>query len=320
MTRDRPAASREARSAGPSSEPARRTATYYGWRIVAVAFVTHCLTVGTVFYSFGVFFHPLTEEFGWSRAEISIGFSLASILGAVYAPFLGWLVDRYGPRPVQLFGASVLGVAYAMLAGMRSIAEFYVAMGSLVALGAAALGPLSGNTAVANWFIRRRGRALGFSTAGISMGGVVFVPLTQWMIDRFGWRGAFLGLSIAVVGVGIPPIALWMRRAPEDLGLLPDGIEPRRETTDPGHAADVETLETELERSWTPREAIRSRNFWLIAVAFGLTIGGLSAVLLHQIPYLLDRGVAAGTASWVLGATALVGVVGKLGFGNLIDR
>lgn len=300
-----------------SAPPASKR--FYGWRIVGVCFVTHCLTVGTVFYSFGVFFHPLSEHFGWSRAQVSWGFSLATVLGALYAPVLGRVVDALGPRPLQLFGAVMLGAGYAALAGIDSLRQYYACMATFVALGAASLGPLSSNTAVARWFVRRRGQALGVATAGISMGGVIFVPVTQLLIERLGWRGAFLGLAAIVVVVGIPPIALWMRRSPESMGLSPDGDPPRRVPQAVSVSA-VHMLELELERSMTPREAVRTRNFWLVAVAFGLTVSGLSALLLHQIPYLLDHGVSPSAASWVLGGTAGVGVLGKLGFGTLIDR
>jgi MFS family permease len=287
---------------------------FYGWRIVAVCFITHCLNVGTVFYGFGVFFHPLSLYFGWTRAQTSWGFSLAAALGAVYSIVLGRFVDRYGPKPVQVLGAMALGVGYLVLAATRSLTQYYVAMGLFVALGSAALGPVSSNTAVARWFVARRGTALGISTAGLSMGGVIFVPLTQVFIDRFGWRGAFVGLAAMVVGCVVPPVALWMRRSPESMGLLPDG-EPVRVSE-----RDVGLVERELERSISPRAAVRSRDFWLIAVAFGLTVSGLSAILIHQIPYLLDQGASPALASWVLGGTAAVGVIGKLGFGALIDR
>jgi MFS family permease len=288
--------------------------TFYGWRIVATCFVTHCLNVGTVFYSFGVFFHPLSEHFGWSRAQISWGFSLAAVLGAFYAILLGRVVDRHGPRPVQLLGVCALAIGYVSLSATQALWQFYTAMALAVALGSASLGPVSSNTAVARWFVKRRGTALGISTAGISMGGVVFVPLTQILIERFGWRRAFLAIASLVVAAGVPPVAMWMRRSPESMGLRPDGEEFQLSEREIG------LVEQELEVSVSPREAVRRRDFWLIAVAFGLTVSGLSAVLLHQIPYLLDLGISARVASWVLGGTAAVGVIGKLGFGALIDR
>jgi MFS family permease len=287
---------------------------FYGWRIVAVCFVTHCLNVGTVFYAFGVFFGPLSTEFGWTRALTSWGFSLAAVLGAFYAIFLGRVVDRHGPRPVQLFGVGMLAAGFLALAATRSLPQFYAAMAIPVALGSASLGPVSSNTAVARWFVKRRGTALGISTAGISMGGVVFVPLTQLFIDRLGWRSAFVALAAVVLASGLWPVALWMRRSPESMGLRPDG---ERSTLS---NREVDLVERELERSVSAHEAVRSREFWLIAIAFGLTVAGLSATLLHQIPYLLDQGVSPHVAAWLLGGTAAVGVIGKLGFGQLIDR
>jgi cyanate permease len=146
------------------------------------------------------------------------------------------------------------------------------------------------------------------------MGGVIFVPLTQFLIERFGWREAFLLLAAVVVGAGIPPVALWMRRSPESMGLRPDGEATHLS------AREIDLVEHELEISVSAREAVRRRDFWLIAIAFGLTVSGLSATLLHQIPFLLDQGISPRVASWVLGGTAAVGVVGKLGFGTLIDR
>ncbi|MBI4514864.1 MAG: MFS transporter [Deltaproteobacteria bacterium] len=285
---------------------------FYGWWIVAVAFLTHCVTTGIVFYSFGVFLTVLTEAFGWSRAEVSWGFSLVAVCGAVYAPFVGRIVDRRGPRLSQIIGALALAGGFALLRGIESRLAFYLVMGGLVSLGATALGPLPSNTAVANWFVRRRGRALGLATAGISMGGVIFVPLTQYLVEHIGWRNAFGALALIIVAVVIPPVAWLMVRRPEDLGLCPDGGER-------GGATGLD-LELEIERSLAAPEAMRQRNFWLITVSFALTVLGLSATLIHQVSFLRDRGIPAGAAAWTLGATAGVGVVGKLGFGYLLDN
>ena len=120
----------------------RRT-SYYGWRIVAVAFLTHCLNVGCVFYSFGVFFTPLIDEFGWSRAQISWGFSSVSIVGALWSPFVGRVVDQYGPRRSQLFGAVVLGATFMLLSTVHSLVQYYLLMALLVSLGSTALSILS---------------------------------------------------------------------------------------------------------------------------------------------------------------------------------
>src|SRR5438552_1197491 len=99
---------------------------FYGWRIVAVAFLAHCINTGIVFYSFGVFLHSLTEQFGWSRAQVSFGFSLVTLCGAVYSPLVGRVVDRWGPRPSQLAGAVVMAAGFLLLRGVATLSQFYL--------------------------------------------------------------------------------------------------------------------------------------------------------------------------------------------------
>lgn len=300
--------------------------TYYGWRIVAVAFLTHCLNVGCVFYSFGVFFTPLIEEFGWTRAQISWGFSSVSIVGALWSPLVGRVVDRHGPRGSQIFGALVLGGTFMLLSTVHSLLQYYLLMALLVSLGSTALGPIPSNSAVAGWFLRRRGRALGFATAGISMGGVIFVPLAQTLIHSLGWRQAFVALGALVIAAGVAPVALVMRKAPAELPpeermpalAVRSGRTASQRADEPAGAGSG--LDFEIEHSVTARDAVRDPNFWLIASAFSLTVMGLSAVLLHQVPLLIDMGVTPAHAALALGATAGVGVIGKLGFGALLDR
>jgi predicted MFS family arabinose efflux permease len=196
-----------------------------------------------------------------------------------------------------------------LLSTVHSLGQYYVLMALLISLGSTALGPIPSNSAVAGWFIRRRGRALGFATAGLSMGGVVFVPLTQTLIEHLGWRQAFVALGAVVIGVGVVPIAFVMRRPPAEL--------PPEERLPFGSPTG---LAFEIEHSVTVRDAVRDPNFWLIAGAFSLTVMGLSAILLHQVPLLIDVGVSPAHAALALGATAGVGVVGKLGFGALLER
>jgi MFS family permease len=159
--------------------------------------------------------------------------------------------------------------------------------------------------------------ALGISTAGISAGGIVFAPASQYLIEHLGWRRAYDVLAASVVILVLPPVVAFMRRDPADLGLLPDGAPP---PTDGDRARRIAFAEYELTHSMPPGAAMRSRNFWLLAGAFGLTMTGLSSLLLNQVAILVDRGMPATQASWVLGATAAMGVVGKLGFGSLLDR
>lgn len=279
-----------------------------------MAFVCHAVNTGCIFYAWGVFIVPLAAHFGGS-GPVASGFAILQFAVAGYGLAVGRVVDRYGARPVQALGALVLGAGYLLVARVDSLAGLYACLGGPLALGSTCIGQLPNNAAVARWFVVRRGRALGIATAGISAGGIVFVPLAQHLILHLGWRRAFATLGVLVVVLVLPPVVLLMRRDPTDLGLLPDGLTPER--------SDPETLalvEREVARSVRPEVAVRQASFWLLAAAFSLTMAGLAATLLYQVPLLIDRGLPEREASLVLGATAAMGVLGKLGFGALLDR
>lgn len=295
---------------------AARGRIFHGWWIVATAFVCHAVNVGLMFYAWSVFLTPLAAEFG-GRAPVALGYSFTQFASAGYGLVVGRIVDRRGARPVEVFGACVMALGFFLLSQVRSLPALYLCLVGPVALGSTCIGALPNNAAVARWFIARRGRALGFATAGISAGGIVLAPLAQYLIAHLGWRHAYAVLAGLVLVLVLPPVLAFMRRDPADLGLVPDG-EPA-----PGRHRGQESLalvERELEHSMRPEVAVRQSSFWLLAVAFGLTMAGLSGVLLYQIPLLVDRGLPATHASLVLGATAAMGVVGKLGFGALLDR
>ncbi len=297
-----------------SRRPAGRV--FHGWWIVATAFMALAVNVGLLFYSWGVFLSPLSEEFG-GRARVAGAYSAMQVACALYGLAVGRLVDRKGARPVQVVGAVLFALGYALLARADSLPLLYICMAGPIALGSTCIGALPSNGAVARWFVRKRGMALGISTAGISAGGILFAPASQYLIDHVGWRHAYEVLAASVLVLVLPPVLLFMRRDPADLGLLPDG-EPPPAPAD--RDAQLALVERELARSVRPSAAMRDRSFWLLAGAFGLTMTGLSSLLLNQVAILVDRGMPATQASWVLGATAAMGVVGKLGFGSMLDR
>jgi MFS family permease len=288
---------------------------FHGWWIVLVAFVCFGVNTGLIFYAWGVFLTPLALEFG-GRGRVSGAYSCMQIASAAYGLWLGRIVDRRGARPVQIVGALALATGYVLMSRVHSLPQLYLCLAGPIALGSTCVAGVPNNAAVARWFVRKRGRALGISTAGISAGGIVFTPLAQQLSDHFGWRVAYAVLGVAVAVILLPPVLAFSRRDPADMGLLPDGEPPPAGESHKGFAL----YERELERSVRPEVAVRMPSFWLLAAAFGLTMAGLSSVLLYQIPLMIDRGMAAQRASLVLGATAAMGVVGKLGFGALLDR
>jgi MFS family permease len=292
------------------------TRWFHGWFIVATAFIALAVNVGLLFYSWGVFLTPLADAFG-GRARVAWAYSAMQAAAALYGLVIGRLVDRHGARPVQIVGTVVFAAGYALMGRVDSLTQLYFVMAVPIALGSTCIGALPSNGAVARWFVRKRGLALGISTAGISAGGIVFAPASQYLIEHVGWRRAYDVLAVSVILLVLPPVLAFMRRDPADLDLLPDGTSLPEAADRDEHLA---LIERELARSVPPGAAMRSPSFWLLAAAFGLTMSGLSSVLLNQVAILVDRGMPATHASWVLGATAAMGVVGKLGFGSLLDR
>jgi MFS family permease len=306
----------DATIAAARAEARPRAHIFHGWWIVLVAFVCFGVNTGLIFYAWGVFLTPLALEFG-GRGRVSGAYSCMQIASAAYGLWLGRVVDRRGARPVQIAGALALATGYVLMSRVHSLPQLYLCLAGPIALGSTCVAGVPNNAAVARWFVRKRGRALGISTAGISAGGILFTPLAQQLNDHYGWRVAYAVLGVAVALILLPPVIAFSRRDPADMGLLPDGEAPP--PTGESHAG-LELYERELERSVRPEVAVRQANFWLLAAAFGLTMAGLASVLLYQIPLMIDRGMPAQRASLVLGATAAMGVVGKLGFGALLDR
>src|SRR5574340_93534 len=287
-----------------------RSNIFYGWWIVAVVFLTQCVSGGIGFSSMGVFLSVLTESLGWTRAQVSWGISLIALGAMVYAPIIGRVVDRFGPRWVQVTGALIMAIAFALLRGMQTKPEFYLLM-TLLSLGVSTI-HVPGAIVVANWFVRQRGKAMGISIAGAALGAFVFPPLAQFLVAHFGWRNAFGVLGAIAVVLVIPPVALVMARRPEDIGLHPDG--------NAAEATPASVLEASGEYSVTPQAAARHGNFWLITIAFALIAVAVTGILMHEVSILRDRGIAASTAALVLGITAGMGVPGKVGFGYLLDK
>src|SRR5262249_17826012 len=168
-----------------------------------------------MFYAWSVFLTPLAAEFG-GRAAGALGYSFPQFAPPSYGPAGGRIVDRRGARPVESFGGCVMALGFLLLSRVHSLPALYACLAGPVALGSTCIGALPNNTAVARWFVARRGRALGIATAGISAGGIVFAPLAQFLITRLGWRDAYAVLGLLVLVLVLPLVLAFMRRDPRD--------------------------------------------------------------------------------------------------------
>ncbi len=295
-----------------------RHRVFYGWWVVLAAALMQWYGAGVWFYGFSVVFKSIITNFGWARAVTAGAFSLARLEGGLEGPIVGWLIDRIGPRRMAVFGAVVAGVGYVLLARMDSLVALYVLFGVVIAFGYNAGFSHAGTAAVANWFSRKRGRALGLYTLGAGLGGATIVPAIGWLIQEFGWR-----TTVALIGIGmwliVLPLSLALRHKPEQYGQHPDGEAPAPPSV--GTAANLVTVASDAdEGDFTWREALKTSTFWILLLGAGARSIGMSAVVLHQVAYLTDIGISEVAAAVALGMMVAISIPGRLFFGWLGDR
>jgi len=285
----------------------RSNPTFFGWRMVAVAFFADFIAVGFFFYSYSVFFKSIAAEFGDSRLGVSIGISVTQGVGALLAPFIGRALDRFPLKRIMAAGAVSMGTGFLLLGLVQTPLQFYLVLGVFIGFGAGAMGQLATSKLVSNWFVLKRGTALGIAATGISVSGVLMPATTAWLIGEFGWRNGFVAYGVITLVIVVPLILRLVVSRPEDLGLLPDG------------AAEAATLPPPRPALRTA-EYIRNSNFWYLLITIGLLFCIQSATLIHMVPQLTDRGIDLISASVIASSTALFGVMGKLIYGALVDR
>ena len=288
---------------------------FYGWYIVAASVGLNFYLSIVFFQGFQVFFLPILHEFGWSRALTSGAFSLRQLESGLLAPVIGFMVDRWGPRVVILAGVLLGGVGMIMMGFINSTWTFYAAF-LLASLGTSGSSHgVSWSVAVANWFNRLRGRALGIAMMGPVVGGP-FVVVVALLNGLLGWRVALILLGIGLLVVGIP-LSMVARSRPEKYGLLPDGATRR----EPEESRDPSRLEAwdGASDGMTVAQAVVTREFWLLMVLFASMFMGISGLMVHLIPMLEDMGYSSAQAAAILGILFLLSGIGRLGAGFLAD-
>ena len=287
---------------------------FYGWWVVIAGTFAQVLAGGVYYYGFGTLVLPLEQEFGWGRAAVSGVASLSRLEGGLIGPLGGYLVDRYGPRVVVLGGVILMGLGLIALSQVHSMLAFYLIFILMIAMGASVGISTAMPTAVANWFIRKRSRAMGILYAGVGMGGAA-VPLLALLIVRYGWRTALVIIGAMVLTIFVP-LSFVFRHRPEQYGLLPDG-EPAPAPSQGEGPAKARTPSAEVD--FTPRQALRTPSFWLISIAFALRTTASHGVPLHLMPHLQGQGFSTEAAALALGALGVVSVIGRLGFSWMGD-
>lgn len=304
-----------------SREAGGKRGLYYGWVIVFVMATAGAVSMAMGSLNFGLFIKPMGDTLGIGRAWFGAAQTVRQLSSALTSPPVGWLIDRYGSRVMLPVAAIVTAGAMAALSFMNDASDawFMVAMFALMGLvGMSGPGALVTSVPVLKWFVRKRGRAISFMALGIPVGAMVFVPMTQMFIDWWGWERAWIVLAAIGVSVIAPLAAIFVRRQPEDMGLLPDGDSMHG----PESGSEGESQPTQFtdEVSWTVREATRSPIFWSLVAMFSMVSLAISTVALHRIPDFADRGFDTTLIAYATAFDAVCAGAASFTFGLLVSR
>ena len=270
---------------------------FYGWVIVVVTFVTMAIGVNAR-TAFSLFFPPIVDEFGWERGVTAGAFSFGFIVSAAVSPLIGRMMDRFGPRGVMELGVALMAGGLLLAPLTTQPWHLYLTIGVMVGAGSVCLGYSGQSLFLPNWFIRRRGLAIGLAFAGVGIGSVTLLPWVQLMIEQTGWRTACTAMGIMVLVV-LAPINLLLRKRPEDIGLLPDGDAAPTATSAKPVSNIVDPVWAGTD--WTLRRALRTARFWWISLGYFCGLYVWYAVQVHQTKYLLDIGFSANCRGLGLG-------------------
>ncbi len=303
-------------ASGPPPAPRRRR-VFWGWWIVVGAVVAHFAAIGAGGGIAGVFLRPMTEDLGWSAAEYTLGGSAALLVAGLAGFVIGPLVDRYGARPLMLCGVCAYAASFLGMSRIDALWQF-IAL-SMVAGGAgfSMIGPLVVNATLSKWFVVRRGWAIALGSSGVSLAGLIMPVTMTRVVDSIGWRDAYVFLAVFMFLI-VVPVALIMRRRPEDYGQLPDGIDPgAREGFE---AAATEAQAYDAANSYTRREALRTPATWLLILGYGLNTMALTAVLVHAIPFMTDHGFTRAEAALAIAVNGGANLSSKFVWGYFLQR
>lgn len=284
---------------------------FYGWRVAGACFLNLFAIVGIMYYSFPVFYSPLIQEFGWSRAQVTAGFAVSIVvIGPLFGIMGGILIDRLGPKKILLFGLFAAGAAFAGYGFMSALWMFYL-LYFMQTAGYVTAGPIPNQVLISRWFDRWRGRAMALAYVGAGIGGAIAPVLAQFLISGIGWRGAMHAISAGILLVLVPVSWLVIKNHPRDVGCLPDGSGGRPEAA--GAPAAAESLRS-------IKDIFRTREFWLIALGSFLSIGAVGGLIQHFVLFLRDRGLDAEKSAGVASFLLVASILGRIVMGWLADR
>jgi len=269
------------------------------------------LSSGTGVGVFSLFVTDLQTDFGWGRGQIMLTFTIYYLLIGLAAPPVGWLVDRYGVREVIAGGSLIAGLGFISLYALQGLWHLYLAY-FFIGVGHAAIGQVPASVMVSNWFVKRRGTAIGIMSTGIGIGILALTPLVaNFLIPTFGWHISYAALGL--FNMVLIPLALFVARTkPSDIGLNPNGIVDKEGSA----IAEVSSIAT---RGLSLKIALGTSAFWLLCLTFLISGFSSMGVIQNQVPHLQDKGFSLTLAASAITVLGLGSAVGKFLFGWLCD-
>lgn len=296
---------------------------FYGWIIVGVCFLIGVTEAGVFQNILSIFMKPMVQEFGWSRASVTGAVAIGSICGGLISLLVGPILDRYGPRMVSFWGIVVFSIGLSALMFIKHLWQLYLffGVGRMIAVGMLSLVI---SVSVSNWFVLQRGRALGITWIGERVGSALLPVMVQFLILAYGWRLTWGVLGMVVFLLSGIPSLLFLRRRPEDIGLLPDNAVPapaKKGADDLLEAKHIGGGPAELaEPIWTRAQATRTRTFWTLTLLTCLIPFLQAGINFHMYPFLTDQGFSETTAVWVISTIAVFGAMGSITWGILAEK
>jgi sugar phosphate permease len=297
----------------------QRPHIFFGWWIVSLAGFLHSINSSAYNKGFVVFLLPVSEGLGVSRAAISLIFSLSRSEGGPVGPIAGWLIDRFGPKPVLFIGTMLSGTGFLLLSQTHNIWTFGLVYLAMISLGSDLAFSNSLSALTNNWFHRRRALAMSSYHSISSLGPAILVPLLALLIASQGWRTASMVAGFTILGT-VLPLSFLIRSTPESVGMLPDGGPPVNSSRGqyPGTQRNVSAREVRPS-DFEMREALHTLSYWLLLTGSILRLTAKAGVILHIIPIMVWKGIDAPTGAFIFGFLLFLGVPLSVFFGWLAD-
>ncbi|MBM4296374.1 MAG: MFS transporter [Deltaproteobacteria bacterium] len=297
---------------------------FYGWYIVGVGILVNIAGTFAFSSTLSIFLKPITEELGVSRGAFSLIRTFEIGVAALIVPMLGFWIDRHGGRGVLVLGVLMEGAGMLLSSLVQSFWQFVVVRCSLVIAGEALLGSLVINVTIAQWFVRKRGRAMGIANLGTGIAKLSIPIAAASLFVLVGWRYTWALFGIVAPLLVVAPALIFSRRQPEDLGLRPDGDAPQAvndEADSPvGEAAAKSSTVNSEQAVWTRAEAARLPTFWVLVITFGIASVGIAGLNLHIFSYVTDIGYSPIVAASFMSTIAITQLGSTLLWGMLADK